>query len=264
MAKDPVPNELEKMLSANLEKPSFAEKGDISGTEDIGRDDITLPRLTLAQSLSPELDEMKPGSYIEGLKLGDMFNTLTREVYGKGPLSVCVLRLSRPRWVEFIPRERGGGIKDPNVPPNDPRAQFGPNGEMPLATKFYDFIISLLPINVENPMERIVSMSLKSTQLKIARQWNGLIKMRNKPVYYGNYTIMSVDEQNTKGKYKNFAVRNAGEVKDKADYEVRKSLYEALRVLDVTIDMTSETNDSDVSFPPVPGPGEEDGEKISM
>jgi len=267
MANDPEPNALERRLSQSLsmERPSFIEKGDVTGTEGITRDDLTLPRLALAQSLSPELDDSKQGQYIEGLKLGDMFNTLTREIYGKGPLLLCVLRSARPRFVEFIPRALGGGVKDPNVPPNDPRVNFGPNGEPPVATKFYDFVCTLLPMQMTNPMERIVSVSMKSTQLKIARQWNGLIKMRNAPVFAGNYFITAVDEQNSKGKYKNYSIKNAGFCQDQHEYKIRRGIYEALLTLDISIDVDNvPAGDEDISFPPVPGPGEEGGETINM
>jgi hypothetical protein len=265
MAEDPKPNALEQRLThTGMERPSFIPKGDVTGTEGITKEDITLPRLALAQSLSPELDDSKQGSYIEGLRLGDMFNTLTREVYGKGPLTICVLRAARPRYVEFIPRELGGGIKDPNVPPNDARTQWGPSGERPTATKFYDFVCSLLPMNLGNPMERIIAVSMKSTQLKIARQWNGLIKMRNAPVFAGNYFITCVDESNAKGKYKNYSVRNAGFVNDETEYKLRKGLYEALMTLDVAIEVDNvPAGDDDTEFPHVPDPAE-GGEEVPM
>jgi hypothetical protein len=105
-----------------LQRPSFIPKSS-EGTENITKDDIQMPRMALAQPMSPQLVEGDP-KFIEDLKTGQLFNDLTSENFGKGPILFSVIRADRPRGVEFNPLDEGGGIKDFNVPLDDERMQF--------------------------------------------------------------------------------------------------------------------------------------------
>jgi len=197
------PNDLMKIEGVVAERPDEVKVGDRTGTENITRDDMQMPRLGIAQSLSPERDESDP-KFIEGLIEGNMFNNLTKQIYGNGPVPFIIVRSDRPRWVEFVPRELGGGVKDPNVPANDPRTAFQADGKPPIATKFYDFVIMLLP------SREIVSVSFKGTGLKIARQLNALIAMRGTAVFTGVYALSTIMTKNAKGRFAIPQVKNAG------------------------------------------------------
>src|SRR5579872_451725 len=153
-----VPKGLEDLVT--LDRPEGKDEG-LLGSEGIGREDILLPRVGLAQKTSPEIDPTQVGKYIEGLQFTDMFNSLTKQPYGKGPLHFVIIRRDNPRFIEFNPLEQGGGIKDMNVPAGDPRALFttGPNGERvkPAATMFYDFIVLLLTgLDPKAPLENVI------------------------------------------------------------------------------------------------------------
>jgi hypothetical protein len=246
-----------------LARPNFIPGGNAIGTEHMGKDDIQLPRIGLAQSTS---DEIKDGhaKFIEGLRMGMFFNNLTRKVMepAKGPIYCTVLRADPPRFIEFNPRNQGGGIRDMNVPPNDPRTRFtrNPDGTSnpPLATKFYDFILLLLPVNEEDPMSSVIGVSLKGMSLKTARSWNGLLKFRNAPIYAGKYEITSAPEKNAKGEYFIYSVRNAvnpadpndklfGWVPDQKTYAVAEGLFNSLK--DKTIVMEREVGDEPTFSP---------------
>jgi hypothetical protein len=233
-------NELEKKLVGGMEvMPDFLKDEKSAGLEHVTKDDTQMPRLALAQQMSPEVN---PGNakYMEDLKSGDMFNSLTGQIYGRGPLTFTVLRADPPRWVEFIPREQGGGVKDPNVPFGDPRTAFQPGGRPPIATKFYDFIIMLLP------SRELVALSFKSTGLKIARQLNGLMQARQKPIYAGNYLLQSVPTQNARGSFFIYGVRNAipAWATVVEDYKQREEIFHALRGKVIEIDRGE--HDSDI------------------
>ena len=204
------------------QRPDFIETGDRSGTEHLTREDIQMPRIGIAQQMSPELDSTSP-KFIEGLRIGNMFNNLTGQVYGDGPLEFSVVRADPPRWVEFNPREAGGGVKDPNVAHDDPRTAFGPNGEHPIATKFYDFIVMI------HPTRELVALSFKSTGIKVAKQLNGFIAMRNAPLFAGKYSIVTTMTQNTKGRFAIPVVKNAGWISDKETYAHAKQTFENVR-----------------------------------
>lgn len=244
MAKEELVQTPKDTAMAEMERPSFIpSKG--TGTEHITNADMQIPRIVLAQKMSPEVDASE-AKFIDGLHIGDMFNGLTKEIYGRGPLKFVILRADPPRGVEFIPREEGGGIKDPNVPLDDPRMQFGADGSKPVATKFYDYIILLAPFT-ENPLERLVALSFKSTGLAIARQLNALIKLRNAPVYAGIYSLTSAEAQNSKGKFSIFGVANAGWVKDEALFNQLAAFSDSLK--NKKIDIEREPGEDD--FPPV-------------
>jgi len=169
-------------------RPSFVQQS-IEGTEKITKDDIQMPRLALCQAMSPELVEGGP-RFIEGLKTGMFFNSLTGQIYGKGPLKFAVVRCDPPRHVEFT--EDGKSIVDYNVPANDPRTLFTTDAQgkskPPIATKFYDYVVMLL--DVDRNFE-LIALSLKSTNIKVAKKLNGLIKTRQAPLYAGAYTLES-------------------------------------------------------------------------
>lgn len=253
--------EVQKLSGVSLERPAFLKKNDRTGTEHIGKDDLRLPRLALAQGLTPQVAEQK-----EGFTTGVMFNSLDETIYGKGPIPFVILRGDRPRFVQFAPREAGGGIIDPDVKAGDPRTKFTTNekGERvkPVATKFYDFIIAMLPLG-EDPMKNVISLSFKGAGLKMAMQLNTLITYRNAPLFAGVYALTSKVEKNTQGIFNVFNVENAGWVTDPAMYEVVESMSAALAKKVVSYDRTGEehTPDGETDFPPVPGdrePGADD------
>jgi len=219
------------------------------GTEHMSQEDVQIPRLVIAQAMSPELLEDN-SKYIPDLKPGLIFNSLTQRIYGKGPLDFAVVRATKPRWVEFAPREEGGGVVDPDVPENDPRTQFWTDDSgkrrNPVATKFYDFIIVLEP---EDARE-IVALSLKSTGLVVARALNGLIKLRNAPIYAGIYTASAKMKKNPKGSFYQFDLRSNGWPKSQETFDFLKELYEALKTEPVKIhqETISDSPEEDDSF----------------
>lgn len=144
------------------------------GTEDIGVEDVRPPRILICQSGSPQ---RKPddAKQIPGLNELDIFNDLSGEIYGRGPLKFVVIKAFRPRYIEFAPMDQGGGIVDFDVKSSDPRTQFSTdaNGKRvkPRATKFHDFLV-WLPDHQE-----IAVLTMKSTQIPVAVQLNGKMKL---------------------------------------------------------------------------------------
>jgi len=211
-------------------REDFIEKGDLSGTEDITADDLRLPRLAFAQGLSEQMQEGN-SNYIAELRMAEMFNDLTSEIYGKGPMTFVPVK-REVRYIEFAPREDGGGLLDPDVPPGDPRTKWSVvDGRRvpPAATKFVEFVVLLL--KGEDPPEPIV-LSIKDTNKfnrRAAERLTGFIKLRQKPIYAGLYTIQSKNEKNDKGTFAVPVIGNAGNLDDKnvpdEMWERHKRLY---------------------------------------
>lgn len=228
----------------SLERPSFMKDAEGRGLEHLTKDDLQIPRLALAQGLTPQVAEGK-----EGFTTGVMFHSVSERIYGKGPLRFAIIRADKPRFVEFIPRELGGGVKDMNVPASDPRTQFGKDGSKPLATKFYDFFIVLLPMNFEDVMDNVISLSFKSTGLKVARGLNMLMARRRvmngrkTDIFEHVYEVKSIVQKNSKGIFANYEVQNAGFVSDEGTYKALAKLFEDFR--DKAVDVHREGEDVD-------------------
>lgn len=199
-------------ISGTLERPKALVRGDLAGTEEIGPNDVRLPRLAIAQGLS---HEVTPGDqqFIEGLQLFDMFNDLTQEIYGKGPITFIPVRRD-VRRIEFVPRSEGGGIVDMEVPAGDERLKWTfEDGEKrpPRATTFIEFVILMLRAGKQP--EPIV-LSIKGTNKHNRRasdQLTTFIKLRNAPIYAGLYKVdTKVPAKNDKGTFGVPTIKNAG------------------------------------------------------
>jgi len=202
---------------------------DLAGTEDIGINDVRLPRLCIAQGLSEELTPGKSG-YIDTLKLFDMFNNMTKEVYGRGPITIVPV-LRAVRRMEFRPRSEGGGLLDPNVPADDPRMQWTVDADgtrhAPKATTYTEFVVMLL--RKGRAPEPIV-LSIKGTNKfnrRASESFTTFIKLRRAAIYAGLYTISTASESNDKGTFGVPVIKNAGFIN--VDSAAGKLLHEYVK-----------------------------------
>jgi hypothetical protein len=237
----------------NENRPEFIPAS-TDGTDHIEREDFIMPRIAIAQGLSPQIIE-GDAKFIEGLKVGDMFNSITGQIYKRGPMNLFVIRGDKPRGVEFVPLDEGGGVKDPDVPMLDPRMQFteGSDGKVlkPIATKFYDFIVVLLP-----SME-VVGLSFKSTGLKTAKRLNSLIKLRRAAIFAGVYVLTSaIENKGPKKTYGVYRIENAGWLPDSIAYNLASDLFESFKEKEVIFhtedEQPTEEEESKADHPEVP------------
>ncbi len=210
-----------KVTGGALVAPKYMQTGTKKGAEEIRREDLTMPRLALAQKASPEIEEGH-AKFVEGLSFGDAYNTLSGEVYGKDPVDVVIVRAETPKYIEFYPIDDGGGIKDFSVRADDPRTQFGENGEKPIATKFLEYVALIGP-----DFRMPVAISFKGSGLKAARQLNGLIKLRNLDAFASIFRLSPAKVSNDKGTYAVFNVALAGNV-DEDTFKYAAGVYEAI------------------------------------
>lgn len=88
---------------------------ELEGVEGAGRSDRAedrgTPLLYIAQKMSPQVDKKQAAAYIEGLEVGNVFNSVTKEFYdaeGDGlEILPCYYRVN---WNEWTPRDEGGGF----------------------------------------------------------------------------------------------------------------------------------------------------------
>lgn len=174
------------------ERPKTLDPNDKFGTEDIRADEIRFPRLVICQALTPQFVKQT----IPNLRMFDLFNDGTDEIYGKGPLRFIPLKRSTVR-IEFDPTDQTK-ILDRNVPVNDPRL-FWENDKPPRATSFTEFACLLL---IQGKKPQPIVISIKETnkyQRRAAERLTGFIKFQDGPIYSAFKTVSCGQEKQTNG-----------------------------------------------------------------
>lgn len=247
---------------AATNRPAFMQTGDSTGIEGFGPDDIKLPRLAIAQAMSPQLAD--PAQAIDGLKLGMFFNDLSGEVYGPGPLHIVVVRRD-VRRIQFKPRAEGGGVLDLNVPANDPRNDWNTDDKggriPPLATLFNEYVVFVMRDGFEP--EPIV-LSIKDTNKfnrKTSERLTGFIKFHPGPVFSAVYSVRTVNEKNDEGTFGVFVIDKMvtkenpkGYVEDENLYRMAERFEASLRGKTISVNREPGSDDGDTDFPTDDGP----------
>lgn len=227
----------ESKLPAIPDVDIFADAG--AGNEHVGQDDVLIPRLKVAQALSPEIKKTK-AEYIEGAEEGSIFNSATKELYEQ-PLTIVNVAYVR-RYIEWIPREKnGGGLVNPNhteaILEECTRSEEGdyvlPNGNEIVVTPEH-FVIIVKP---DGSFEQAV-LSMSGSKAKISRGWNTAIrniKVRNPNTgrlvnparFYQSWKLRTVPETSDRGDYFNWKVEQG--VPTLAIPDVGEEVYLAAR-----------------------------------
>ena len=209
------------------------------GLENLDRADMTLPRLGLCQSLSPQRSKSDP-KYIAGLDEGEFFNTITRENYGMR-VQLVPLLFYKTR-ILFGPMDEGGGLRCQS-PDNllgigepggtcikCPFSQFGSarngEGKGTACNQFFNYAALIVDDGRVTP-EGLLVFSLKSSALRVAKDWNALIRIRNLDIFAGVYEITSTERKNDIGRWYEPVVNPAGNV-SRETYEAAREAYAAV------------------------------------
>lgn len=208
------------------------------GLEAISGKDMTLPRLAIAQKTTKQAEEDNP-LYLTGLKPGMFFNTLTKEIYGKGPLEVTPLVAKKHRRY-FGPREAGsptlclsdnginGGRLSKSCDACDySRFSYDDKQQLkkPSCTLFWTYIVA---IHLPNRKFFPLALSLKSKMLKSAADWNGFMRLRKAPAFTGVYRIEPFLDKAGDNTFYNIKIENMGLLQDEEKYRDGKALFEAI------------------------------------
>jgi hypothetical protein len=78
--------------------------------------------------------------------------------------------------------------------------------------------------------EGLLVFSLKSSALKVAKDWNALIRIRNLDIFAGVYEVKSVERKNDVGRWYEPVINPAGNV-TRETYESAKVAYAAVAEL---------------------------------
>lgn len=201
---------------------SFAQYAG-AGTENITASDIIVPRLTILQALSPQLNAKK-SEYIAGAKAGDICDVGTGEIF-EAPLMFLPVYFKK-QWLEWAPRSSGQGlvaIHDSSdilnqTKPNDRKQPILANGNLIAETaQFFGLNLSA--------GGRRSFLPLTSTQLKKAKRWLTLASAEKPlarkdgstfapPLFYRIYQLSAVSESNAKGDWIGYKIERGPSLPD--------------------------------------------------
>lgn len=180
-----------------------------AGLEEVKASDMLIPRLTILQSLSPQLNK-KRSEFIEGSEIGSIADVGTGEIFPDGVLFLPVLY--RKDFLEWAPRASGKGLvavhNDPKIldacSRNEKNQPVLPSGNYISETaQFFGLNLSA--------GRRKCFVPMASTQLKKARRWITLATSEKlnradgteftAPLFYRAYMLTTAEESNAEGEW---------------------------------------------------------------
>ena len=204
------------------------------GLQNISNDDVTIPRLAIIQSGSPQRKK-KDEKYIEGADEGMIFNTVTNELY-KDSLEVIPCGY-RKTYVEWVPREKGGGLVavhdlKPDGSVTDPKTRKTMLGENQIVDTAEHFV---LVKTSEGYSPAVLTMT--SSNLGVSRKWNTLLKMKRinvkgqtveAPSFLFKFKLSTVEAENDLGNWHKYKIEELGQIESKDIFKEAEKLADSV------------------------------------
>jgi hypothetical protein len=190
--------------------------------------EMQIPFVRVLQALSPQLNKKK-AEYIEGAAQGDLFNTVTNE-HWSGEEGITVIPcFQTTKYLEFVPRDMGGGFKG-EINPNDPVLQqtmrSGSKEMLPSGNELVKSDQHFCLVMGEEGSFQPAVIDMKSTQLKVSRRWKTQIAMQKvrhpqsgalvtPAVFATMWKLTTTEESNDQGSWNNYQVEKVGLVESR-------------------------------------------------
>jgi hypothetical protein len=190
----------------------FEDQG--SGSEGIETQDLMIPRISILQSMSPQVSK-RDSEYVEGAESGSIFNTVTR-VAKDGEKGITVLPIKyRRAYIEWKPN-RGGFVRDHggdgsvlNNCEQDPATFRHVNkdgNEIITTAEYFLFVLG------DDGGYETALLSMSGSQLKKSRRWNSMMAQLKLPkpdktgyfnpaMFYTSYKLTTCPEENDLGSW---------------------------------------------------------------
>jgi len=204
--------------------PAYMQQDGRRGSEDVGIDDITLPRIEVLQALSPQIKRNDP-KYIQGAEQGMIFNTVSGELYGTEITFVPIV--FRKEWIIWQNRDAGGGFVSTH-PTEQEAATAYDNLENP-----DDHDVNLHAVNFvyvvreDGSLEEAV-FSWSRSKLKVSRKLNSLVQMNPGDRFSKAYKLRVIEEKGKKGEYFSYDIKPLSYV-DEGTYRKAEKLFTAIK-----------------------------------
>lgn len=233
MAKKEESKEVQVLVEGVVaERPDWLEGGNL-GSEEVTTSDKVLPRIDVLQALSPQIKKSDPG-YIDGAEQGQIFNTVTSEIYGDNITFIPVY--FRKEYVIWKLRKHGGGFIGAFSTQKEAESIHcqQPNpGEFEVVESHQHFVIVMTD---HGPEEAVLSMT--KSKLKVSRSLNSLIQIANVDRFAKAYKLKAIETSSDKGDFWTYNAMAAGFV-TKELYDYAKNLYELIKAGAADVDRSA-------------------------
>ena len=222
-------------ISTELADAIAADAGTKMGFEEVTTDDLQMPFVRVLHAMSPQLKKSN-ASFIKGAAQGDIFNTVTGQVWS-GEKGILVLPVYyQLKYIEFVPRSQGGGFvgelagnsqevrnavrdKDTNM------EMLESGNELVKTAQHYVQIV-----HEDGILEQAI-IDMKKTQLKKSRLWNSMMMMQRdegklKPSFSNVYRLSTSEDSNDKGSWHTWTIKLEGPAPSKDAYLEARGFYE--------------------------------------
>lgn len=242
----------------SIEKlPAFLKEqvGQHQGMENVDQSDLLLPRLGLCQSLSPQRRKNDP-LFIPGLEEGQLFNTVTQEIYGI-ELDIFSLFFFKNR-IKYFPIDEGGGIDCISTngidggrisPVGCASCKFSTWGngaiddehgnDPPACTLYHNYMSYTDQGIAPTPL----AISYKSTGLKASKQLLASIRLTNLPMFAKKYKVTVVEMREGPNNWFEKKL-TPGEYVSEKKYGELEQLFNQLKSININIDSRGEEDSS--------------------
>ena len=185
--------------------------------------EMQIPFVRILQAMSPQLKK-REAEYIEGSEQGDMFNTVTKQLWTGEQGLTLVPCFQTTKYLEFTPREQGGGFRG-EIAATDPILQrTSRSGAKEILPTGNELVKSdqhyCLVLDDEGSFQPVV-VDMKSSQLKVSRRWKTQIAMQKvkhprsgqlitPPLFATQWKFTTVEESNDQGSWFNYQIEKVG------------------------------------------------------
>lgn len=187
-----------------------------SGMENMKSEDYAIPRLSILQALSPQINK-RDDAYVEGAEAGMIYDSVANELYdGQEGILIIVVSYRRAH-LQWWPRDskKGKGFvkdwgSDPSILAQTNRSEKGQNlladGSEIVPTGEY---FCMLVDENDGTFERVL-IPMAKTQLIKSKKLNTIAsslmvpvggQLRQAPLFYRSYRFCSKPESNDKGNW---------------------------------------------------------------
>ena len=226
---------------ANLPSAGLFEADAQKGVENEKTESLAPPILKLLQNGSAEAQKRNQ-NYVEGAEPGMFLNTVTKQLYDgdKGIMVIpCHYKLEYQEWADY-----GTGSGRPeNIYPDTSdvldKTTKGPDGKDRLQNGNYILTVGqhfVIILGTKSSETAMISMS--SSQGKVSRKWNSMMKSitldgeqgpYTPPSFSHMYKLSSVLNTGKGNQWYGYNVEKVGMLEDAKMYERAKKFYEAIR-----------------------------------
>jgi len=174
------------------------------GNENVGADDVIVPRLKHLQQLSPEIDK-GDSKYVPGAEAGMFYNSLTREIVAP-PVAFCPFHYNMT-YALFKKRTAGGGFVGTFSSEKEAMEELRLQAE-PDKHEVAQTAVHWVVYQGDDGKWQEAAFHMASTKLTASRELNSLIKLRGGARWAHLYMFSSKPDDAPKGKFYRLMVGN--------------------------------------------------------